>query len=190
MIAVLFARHDSVYKSLPGLDVYDKERDALTFPGGMPVVAHPPCRSWSRMRAFAKPAPGEKELAVWAVRQVRRYGGVLEHPEASALWKEMRLPLGLERDLWGGYTLSVDQFWFGHRARKRTWLYIVGIDPNVLPQYPLRMDAIMHTVGTTKKRWRENFRPKPSLSPSERERTPPAFAEYLISIAKKTKLCQ
>lgn len=33
-VAILFARADSVYKTLPGCDVYDIERDALTFPGG------------------------------------------------------------------------------------------------------------------------------------------------------------
>ena len=43
MIAILFARKDSVYKAMPGLDVYDFERDALTWPGGAPLIAHPPC---------------------------------------------------------------------------------------------------------------------------------------------------
>ncbi|WP_255347922.1 hypothetical protein [Xanthomonas sp. NCPPB 1128] len=38
-VAVLFARADSVYKTLPGCDVYDMERDARTFAGGMQVAA-------------------------------------------------------------------------------------------------------------------------------------------------------
>lgn len=46
-VAVLFARADSIYKGLPGVDVYDADRDARTFPGGCPVVAHPPCRAWA-----------------------------------------------------------------------------------------------------------------------------------------------
>jgi len=43
-VAVLFARADSIYKSLPDCDVYDIERDARTYDGPWPVVAHPPCR--------------------------------------------------------------------------------------------------------------------------------------------------
>lgn len=54
-VAVLFARQDSTYKALSGVDVYDIDRDARTFQGGMPVVAHPPCRAWGRLRAFANP---------------------------------------------------------------------------------------------------------------------------------------
>lgn len=74
-VAVLFARHDSIYKSLPGCDVWDIERDARTWPGGTPIVAHPPCRSWGTFRHVAKPVDGERELALWAVDQIRRYGG-------------------------------------------------------------------------------------------------------------------
>lgn len=37
MIAVLFARADSVYKSLPDCDVWDADRNALLWPGGCPV---------------------------------------------------------------------------------------------------------------------------------------------------------
>ena len=79
-ITVLFARRDSVYKTM-GADVWDADRNALYWRGGNPVVAHPPCRAWGRLRKFAKPQPGELDLARFAVAQVRRYGGVLEHPE-------------------------------------------------------------------------------------------------------------
>lgn len=71
MIAILFARSDSIYKTIPGVDVYDKERNALSFTGGCPVVAHPPCRGWGRLRKFSNPEPGELDLAIWAVSQVR-----------------------------------------------------------------------------------------------------------------------
>jgi hypothetical protein len=49
-VAVLFARADSNYKSLPGTDVYDIERDARTYDGPHPVVAHPLYRAWGRLR--------------------------------------------------------------------------------------------------------------------------------------------
>lgn len=135
MVAVLFARKDSVYKSLPDCDVYDIERDALTWPGGFPVIAHPPCRGWGRLRHLAKPVQGERELALWAVEQVRRWGGVLEHPTGSTLWQAAQLPQPGERDDFGGFTIWISQWWFGHKADKPTWLYIAGVEPTDYPQF-------------------------------------------------------
>ena len=73
-VAVLFARSDSIYKSMPECDVWDIERDARKWPGGAPVVAHPPCRAWGALRRFAKPRKNERLLATIALRQVRQYG--------------------------------------------------------------------------------------------------------------------
>ena len=187
MVSVLFTEKKSVYDTIDGIEVYNKERNALTFDGRGPIVAHPPCRAWGRLRAFAKPEPGEKELAIWAVSQVRQHGGVVEHPESSALWAELDLPFGLDRDEYGGFTLSVDQFWWGHRARKRSWFYICGIEPSEIPAYPIRFDAITHTVSTTMRRKRDWFTPKPSISRKERSATPIALAEWLIELASNCK---
>lgn len=82
-VAVLFARHDSVYKRIESVDVWDIQRDARKWPGGMPCIAHPPCRAWGRLRHFANPRADEKALALFAVGCVRRWGGVLEHPASS-----------------------------------------------------------------------------------------------------------
>lgn len=82
-VAVLFARRNSIYKTLPGCDVWDIERDARLWPGGMPVVAHPPCRAWGQLRHFARPVPGERELAILAVDQVRRWGGGWSIPQSQ-----------------------------------------------------------------------------------------------------------
>jgi hypothetical protein len=38
-VAVLFARSKSIYRRIPGCVVYDKKRNALNYPGGLPVVA-------------------------------------------------------------------------------------------------------------------------------------------------------
>lgn len=184
-VAVLFARCDSIYKTLPGCDVYDIDRDALTWPGGVPVVAHPPCRAWGGLRHFAKPEPGEAELAVWAVEQVRRHGGVLEHPAASRLWPVCGLPAPGSRDRWGGFTLPIDQDWWGHRAQKRTKLYIVGIEPRDVPPFPLRLEDPTHVVSP----WRglragmPGYRPQ--LRKAEREHTPRPLAEWLLAIARR-----
>lgn len=183
MVAILFARQDSIYKTLPGVEVYDKERNALTFKGGCPVVAHPPCRGWGRLRAFAKPEPGELDLAIWAVGQVRKWGGVLEHPESSLLWWRMDLPKGKQIDEFGGFTLSIDQFWFGHRARKRTWLYVCGIKPAEIPAMPLKFDLITHVVSSVKKGHKSY---KPGITHAEREHTPLDLAKWLVELAALT----
>ena len=134
-VAVLFARADSTYKTLPGTDVWDIERNARLWPGGAPVVAHPPCRAWGRLRQFAKPRKGERQLAIWSVRQVRRFGGVLEHPVGSLLWKKAGLPPPGQVDRYGGWTLPIHQNWWGHRAEKATLLYIVGCAPGDTPPF-------------------------------------------------------
>lgn len=138
-VAVLYCLPDArcVYRSMPSVEVWDEARDARRFPGGMPVVAHPPCGPWGRMRLFCKGGDGLRELAPLAVKQVRACGGVLEHPACSSLWAAVGLPKpGEFPDQWGGYTLEVDQYNWGHPARKRTWLYIVGVRADALPQIP------------------------------------------------------
>lgn len=180
-IAVLFARADSYYKALSGVDVWDAERDARNWPGGSPLVAHPPCRAWGRLRQFAKPREDEKMLAVMAVMAVRREGGVLEHPAESSLWVEQMLPRpGRAPDQFGGWTMTFDQFHFGHRAEKSTWLYIVGCHPDDLPPMPRREGSPTHCVRPTK-----SYPRLPSITKAEREHTPPALAEWLVALARK-----
>lgn len=184
-VAVLFARADSVYKTLPGCDVYDMERDARTFPGGMPVVAHPPCRAWASLRHHAKPRDGEKDLAFLAIDAVRQDGGVLEHPWLSTLWQAAGLPEPGQFDDWGGWTLPIDQNWFGHRARKRTRLYIAGVPPRHIPDMPIVLGEATHTVGL----WsgRDRSRCRPSIAKWEYEHTPPALAVWLVELARRCK---
>lgn len=183
-VAVLFARRDSVYKRMPGLDVWDTDRDARNFAGGMPVVAHPPCRAWGGLAHMAKPAPGEKELAPWAVEQVRKWGGVLEHPIRSKLWPACGLPEPKERDEAGGFTIEVQQFWWGHRAEKWTRLYICGCEPEDLPAIPKREGRPERVVSTGHglRVGHPNFRSR--CTDREREATPPALAEWLVTVAK------
>jgi hypothetical protein len=151
MISVLFVRKDSVYKTL-GVDCWDMERDAKLWPGGNSIVAHPPCRAWGKFKAFAKPRPDEKDLAIWSITQIRKWGGVLEHPRHSSLWKEQSLPLPGEIDQYGGFSICVDQFWWGHRAQKSTLLYICGCAESDLPPIPLKMDAVQYVINRAKKK--------------------------------------
>lgn len=186
MVAVLFARADSIYKAIGGLDVFDDERDARTYSGDMPVVAHPPCRAWGRLRHFARPRPDEKQLAFFAVDQVRRCGGVLEHPECSSFWVAAGLPRpGAGFDAFGGWTLCMDQHWLGHRARKRTWLYVVGVRPVDMPALPLRLDEPTHVIATSRRQRGGGYL---EVSKREREATPPDMAAFLIEVAKRSQV--
>jgi len=181
-VAILFARADSCYKALPGCDVWDAERDARRWPGGCPVVAHPPCRAWGRLRHFAKPRPDEKALALWAVEQMRKFGGVLEHPASSTLWPVAALPAPGKRDQWGGWTLPIHQHWWGHRAEKATLLYIVGCEPANVPPLPYRMDEPTHVVQS-----RKRIGCRPHITKAEREHTPPDLARWLVELAARCK---
>lgn len=192
-VAVLFARADSIYKTLQGCDVWDMERDARRWPGGAPVVAHPPCRAWGRLRHFAKPRPDEKALALFAVGQVRKWGGVLEHPARSTLWQAAGLPLFGERDAFGGWTLPIYQHWWGHRAEKATWLYVVGCAPAQIPTMPMVLGGASHVIaqcktlpdGTRVTKGHPKWRPE--VTKAEREHTPPALAQWLVELARQCK---
>jgi hypothetical protein len=187
-VNVLFACKDSIYKSIPNCDVYDINRNALTFDSNGVIVAHPPCRAWASLRHCAKPRVGEKELALLAINKIRTNGGVLEHPHRSTLWPVAGLPEPNSRDEFGGWTLIVNQHWFGHRAEKRTRLYIVGIEPKDIPDYSIRLDKPTHTVGLWSGRNRETCRP--SISKREYEATPLEFANFLCEIAVRIQVAK
>ncbi|PZU51886.1 MAG: hypothetical protein DI561_15030 [Thauera sp.] len=186
-VAVLFARQDSVYKSFDGVDVFDIDRDARTWPGGTPCIAHPPCRAWGSLRHFAKPRPDEKVLALFAVDQVRRWGGVLEHPAASTLWPVAGLPEPGQFDEFGGWTLPIDQDWFGHRAEKRTKLYIVGCAPRSIPPIMFKLEEPTHVVSPSSRIRKGMPAYRPQLRKAEREHTPPDLARWLVDLASRCR---
>lgn len=165
----------------PGLveDWWDERRDARTYAGPLPVVAHPPCGPWSRLRFFCKHQP--KDCAPIALEQVRRRGGVLEHPQSSLLWREFRLPLpGGLPDEHGGWAVEIDQVSWGHKATKRTWLYVVGVGPGSVA---LRRGGVAtHCVNSRKKNTALL-----ELSAQGRRRTPIAFAHWLCQLAEQAR---
>lgn len=170
-VAALFVCRSTHYSGLPGVDCWDEARDARNYPGPFPVVAHPPCRGWGRLRSFANVQPGELDLGRFAVEMVRRYGGVLEHPAASMLWRDCGLPAPGRRDVYG-VTMGVNQSDFGHRAPKATWLYICGVPSCVgLPSIPLVLGQAEGRIEY--------------MGRAERERTPVLFALWLVAIARR-----
>ena len=179
VIAVLFARDDSRYKELDGYDVYDIHRDARNYCKSYPVIAHPPCRAWGMLSHMANPRPDEKQLAYYALAQVRLNGGILEHPAGSRLWKEAPLPLGDEVDEFGGFTIEIDQFDFGHVAHKNTKLYICGIDKDKLPPMPPK------NLSSTNRSICGNVKGTKRCTQYQREYTPDDLINWMTKVCNE-----
>jgi hypothetical protein len=185
-IAALFVDRRGPYWNRPDVDAWDVERDARKYAGPYRVVAHPPCGPWGRLKHLYK--GNEHDCAPRAVEQVRSFGGVLEHPARSLLWERYNLPTpGSPPDEHGGFSVEVDQCAWGHVARKSTWLYIVGA----------RIADVVAGIrtGGTPTHWVSGSRtavrgPVPPgikvCSAQQRRRTPTAFAEWLLSIARSS----
>jgi hypothetical protein len=95
------------------------------------------------------------------------------------LFKEADLPIGMLQDEFGGFTVTIDQYDFGHVAHKATKLYICGIDVNDLPSMPPKNTAptdrsICGNVKGTKR-----------CTQYQREYTPPLLIEWLKTICLK-----
>lgn len=168
MISVLCALPNSIYKTIPGIDVWDVKRDAYYFTGSNPVIVHPPCPQWSRLKAFANPDPDEKELAYHCLKYVVRNGGIFEHPAGSTFFKEAGIS--------NGRLMSVDQFWWGFTARKRTHLFFSKCRPL---STPLRFDATEWSVGMNRGKG------LPEIKKSQRSETTKEFATWLINCILK-----
>ena len=180
MIPVLFAREDSAYKTMPVFDVYDIQRDARTYTGEEPVIAHPPCRAWGMLSHMAKPRPDEKELALFSINLVRKNGGIVEHPYGSRLWKHYGITDFTEGvDSFGGYTITIDQWDFGHVARKKTKLYICGLDATELPDLPPKRE------GTPTRSIAGNVKGTVRCTQYQREYTPDALIFFMKEICER-----
>lgn len=140
MIAALYVDPDGVYAGLPGVDLWDEARDARLYNGPHPVVAHPPCQRWGRFWHGSTRKPHQFKLGddgecfKAALRAVREFGGVLEHPADSHAWRYFDLNRPPRKGGWiaaddvGGWTCCVSQGHYGHMSGKRTWLYAFGVE--------------------------------------------------------------
>jgi hypothetical protein len=190
-VAALYVADGGCYCDLPGVEPWDEAKDARTYAGPWPVVAHPPCQRWGAMASvnYARwggehNRPGNDGGCFAAVlAAVRKWGGVLEHPAKSRAWAYYDLPNppshGWIRTFCGGWVCEVWQSAYGHRAAKATWLYAVGLDPPQLNW--LRLPGT-HQIGFHDQRGPD--RNKPTLSRREASATPLAFRDLLISIAR------
>jgi hypothetical protein len=205
-VAALYVDPRGVYPRMPGVDCWDEVRDARLYAGPYPIVAHPPCERWGR---YWHGGPSAKVRRVKgddggcfaaALAAVRRWGGVLEHPAHSHAWRAFGLHEPVSRDSWqgndaDGFTCHVEQGHYGHRARKATWLYAFGCTPSPAIWGPskasARLDLGYHSAAEraaarlagshSERRYGRR------LTAKEARQTPPAFAEWLVSLARSVR---
>jgi hypothetical protein len=200
MVAALFVAKGGCYYDLPGVDPWDVERDARRYMGPHPVVAHPPCERWGRYWGGGPMLHGTPRQKVLgddngcfrsALASLRAWGGVIEHPEASHAWHNFMLPAPAWREGWlwcGGneWTCCVAQGNYGHRARKLTWLYYVGVKPPELewsiPKMQIKLEDGYHSRQERARLRKTGICQR--LSHRQREATPPAFRDMLLSLAR------
>lgn len=189
-VAVLYVDPTGLYPELVA-DCWDAERDARLYDGPLPVVAHPPCQLWVNLAhvnykryggGHNRPGNDGGRFAS-ALYNVRRWGGVLEHPAGSAAWAAHGLQEPGETIGWRQMALCewVCEVWqsaYGHPARKRTWLFYCGRVPPLEGRWE-------RTPGTHQVGWFD--RNRPTLSKKDASRTPSDFAEWLIALARQSR---
>lgn len=194
MIAALFVATGGCYFGLPDVDPWDEARDARLYAGPWPVVAHPPCAAWCQLAGLREHRYGYRQgedagCFDAALRAVRAYGGVLEHPAYSRAWSKYFLPKPT-RGTWTrtftdpGWVTEVSQAAYGHRARKRTWLYYRGND---IP--PLVNWSEPATTAVVSGSHNHSSKPLGSARVWTREAkaTPIEFRDLLLSIARSAQ---
>lgn len=203
MIAALYVATGGCYFGLPDVDPWDRTRDARTYPGPYPVVAHPPCERWGRYYSGGptRTKQGKPPLILGddggcfaaALASVRRWGGVLEHPADSKAWDIHGLLAPPRSGGWMsagdflGWTCCVSQGHYGHGGNKWTWLYVVA--PS-LPSLQWGHSGKQPSTEGLEDGQRERVRRTgivQRLSRRQRAATPLPFRDLLLSIARSVK---
>lgn len=127
-----------------------------------------------------------------ALAAVRRWGGVLEHPEASHAWKHFKLRAPAWRAGWEpagdgkGWVCCVAQGNYGHRARKLTWLYAVNTRrPELdwsIPVKQIKCEDSYHSTEEQARLRKTGICQR--LSAKQRASTPEAFRDVLLDMAR------
>ena len=196
-VAALYIDPRGPYPKIPGVDCWDEERDARNYEGDDPIVAHPPCQLWGPFALVNyRRWGGEHNLPgndggcfAHAIHAVRTLGGVLEHPAQSKAWDAFKLMKPSTKIIgwqsaWDGWVCEVWQSAYGHKARKRTWLFYCGDTPPEDANWAREPGT--HQCGFHDQRGKE--RNKPTVGKREASATPPAFAEYLVRLARSSRV--
>lgn len=207
-VAALYVATGGCYFGLHGVEPWDIVRDARKYAGPWPVVAHPPCERWGRYWSGGPSAKVRRQKGddggcfAHALACVRRFGGVIEHPEASHAWSVHGIPAPPKSGGWifagrahagTSWTCCVEQGHYGHRARKATWLYAVlpnAIAPPALawgPSAGERLDEGFHSSEERRAARAAGVKPRKRLSTAENLATPLPFRDLLLSIARSAQ---
>lgn len=195
MIAALFVQSDGCYSGCDEIDAWPEHRDARLYDNTFPVVAHPPCQLWGALAAvnYARwggehNRPGnDGGCFASALANVRRCGGVLEHPAKTRAFPShgLQVPIGIGWHKTGAneWVCEVWQSAYGHRANKATWLLYCG---KAVP-HELRWERPKgtHQVGFHDQRGKAKN--KPTLSKKEANATPMEFRNELIKLAENSQ---
>lgn len=186
-VAALYVERGGSYWNLPDVDPWDEARDARLYAGPHPVVAHPPCDRWHMLSAVNHKRWGfvineDDGCFVSALKAVRTWGGVLEHPAQTRAFRFHGIPQptgrGWQLTLDGDWVTEVDQAAYGHRAQKSTWLLYHGDTPP--PVMDWRDTRGTHQIG--------NFDQKlPVMGGLEARSTPEPFRDLLLGMARKAR---
>ena len=133
MIAALYVESRGVYAGLPDVDLWDRDRDARTYAGPWPVVAHPAMRQMGtvlgrqpdpaaaarlgRRRGMLRRGPGRGATARRCLGAPKGQPCV-DRPSDSSRHRE---PEGGRDGLAGGVDVLRGKGHYGHRSRKTTW---------------------------------------------------------------------
>lgn len=197
----MFVQDRGTYCGLGDVEPWGVEQDARKYDGPWPVVAHPPCARWGRYWSGGPSAKVRRKLGdddgcfESAFVSVHHYGGVLEHPEASAAWHRYDIPSPPKSGGWikcsnGAWTCCVEQGHYGHLARKATWLYVVGmiLPPSLIwgpAEGARRLDAGYHSAEERRRAVRTGSCQR--LSKRQCNATPEAFRDLLLGLARRTQ---
>jgi len=194
VIAALFVKKNGPYFDLEGVDPWDEERDARLYNGPHPVVAHPPCSRWCRLAGLVEARWGYRKgdddgCFESALESVRKWGGVLEHPAYSDAFPAFGLPApdytaGWQRTICGGWVTYVEQFRYGHPAKKATWLYAYGVDDPPALRWGFVADGEVRSPVSWCGNHVKSGEVRPRVGESVASATPEAFREVLIRIAR------
>jgi hypothetical protein len=192
VIAALYVQRGGVYFGLPDVDPWDEARDARLYAGPWPVVAHPPCSTWSCLAPINRARYGHAVGAdggcfAAALASVRRWGGVLEHPALSRAWAAHGIGAparwGWQRNLDGSWLCEVSQAAYGHRAAKMTRLLVISL---AAPS-PMRWERPAAS-GIVSFLANHAVADLPRLPSREAKATPLAFRDALLSLARGARL--
>ena len=134
------------------------------------------------LRFRARVCPKQRAVC-WSTQRVLKRG------PGSACAGRHQTADGFSLTALGGWTCCVAQRNYGHRARKRTWLYAVGCElPSLVWGDGPKTDVILRGGRTGDEVVRRGGMVQNRLSHAARKETPEPFRDLLLSMARSVSV--